>query len=169
MKKIRISSYCIILCVICQVFTCYPTFAITEAQNDAISDGCTSIHNTLKTIQSQDSRTRVYLGGYYEKFLSKFITPLNLRLVKNNLPSAELTANQTSFATARADFVDDFIDYQKSLEDLLAINCKTEPAAFYDKLKIVREKRETMAKDVTRLKGLISSHIKTVEKMKEEL
>ena len=158
--------------VFATIITCMattPVSAITEEQSSAISDGCTSIHNTLKTIQSQDSRTRVYLGGYYEKFLSKFITPLNLRLVKNNLPSAELTANQTSFATARADFVDDFIDYQKSLEDLLAINCKTEPAAFYDKLKIVREKRETMAKDVTRLKGLISSHIKTVEKMKEEL
>lgn len=149
--------------------TIMPTFAITEAQSNAISDGCTSIHNTLKTIQSQDSRTRVYLGGYYEKFLSKFIIPLNLRLIKNNLSDTELTNIQSSFAIAREDFTDDFIDYQKSLEELLTINCKTEPSAFYDKLKIVREKRETMAKDVTRLKSLISTHIKVVETVKENL
>ncbi len=158
--------------VFATIITCMataPVSAITKEQTSAISDGCTSIHNTLKTIQSQDSRTRVYLGGYYEKFLSKFIIPLNLRLIKNNLSDAELTNIQSSFATAREDFTDDFIDYQKSLEELLAINCKTEPATFYDKLKIVREKRETMAKDVTRLKSLISTHIKAVETVKENL
>ena len=144
-------------------------FALTPDQEGAISVHCESIRQTLKTVQHEDSRTRVYFGGYYETILNKFIVPLNLRLVKNNLTDTNLTASQATFSTDKINFNDDFIDYQKSLEELIAIDCKNNPTDFYDKLTLVREKRDTMRQDILALQNDIAAHVKFVGELKGRL
>ena len=144
-------------------------FALTPDQEGAISVHCESIRQTLKTVQHEDSRTRVYFGGYYETILNKFIVPLNLRLVKNNLADINLSTNQATFATDKINFNDNFIDYQKSLEELINIDCKNNPADFYNKLTLVREKRATMRQDIANLRRSIDTHINIVGELKGNL
>lgn len=149
-----------------------PTFAVTESpqptkdQAAKISANCSSIRQSLKNLQRSDSRARTYFGAIYETFSSKYLKPLNLRLVNNDISSPDLVKLQTAFATTRADFSDDFIDYSKSLEELIAIDCRLDPATFYQKLLDTREKRAQVAEDLKNLNSHLLDSVKKVEALK---
>lgn len=142
-----------------------PCLAISEEQEAVIKDHCSEVKEQLKTVQKNDARARVNLGSRYETILSKFIVPLNVRLVENNLPSAELVENQNKFTDAKTLFNSDYISYQQSLEELVAMDCKSEPGNFYDKLVRVRQKRKAVRQDVLNLRSLISQHVKLVTEL----
>lgn len=167
MKKKSLIFYFITFMLICQ----YPTgvMAISEEQATVITERCDNIKDDLKKVQKDDARVRVYLGGYYETILTKFITPLNVRLVENNLSSADLVENQNDFAVAKTLFSNDFVSYQQSLEELVGMDCKKEPEKFYDNLTVVRQKRRLMTQDVLKIRSLLSSHIRLVEGLKVRL
>ena len=139
---------------------------LSDYQKTTIIDHCDTIKDSLKSLQRVDSRTRVYLGRYYETILSNFITPLNLRLVENNISDTRLIENQTNFANRRTRFVNDFIVYQQALEEVLKVDCKNEPVKFYEKLASAREKRKVVNRDVSRLKGMTDEQVKLVEELK---
>lgn len=143
--------------------------AIEENQSKVIVERCDAIKEDLKKVQKEDARVRVYLGGYYETIVTKFIIPLNVRLVENNLSSAGLVENQNDFVEARTVFANDFISYQQVLEDLVGMDCKDDPSRFYDKLKITQQKRKVMSQDVLKIRSLISEHIKLVDNLKGRL
>ncbi len=142
-----------------------PVSAIAKNQEEAISDHCESIRNSLKTIQKNDAKARVHLGGRYETILSRFLVPLNVRLVENNLPSADLVENQNDFADTKVVFTNDYIEYQQNLEELVAMDCKNQPAEFYEKLVKVRQKRKTMEQDVMKMRTLITKQINAVNNL----
>lgn len=170
MKKFTLTLNCIILLMFCQVMTVVPTsYAITSEQQQAIATNCQQIKANLRTLQKTDAKARVYLGSYYETILTKFITPLNVRLVENNLSTAAFVENQNKFAEARIIFANDYIKYQQYLEELVAIDCKSEPDKFYEKLESVRRRRQTMEQDVLKLRTLISDHLKLVNDLKGKL
>ncbi len=146
-----------------------PVLAISESQKTAIVENCEVIRENLKTVQHQDSRTRVYLGRYYETILSKYITPLNVRLVENTMINSDLMDNQDSFSRTRNSFIIDFIEYQKGLEDLVATDCRVEPEIFYNKLVKVRERRKVVESDTVVLKELIMTQLNLVKGLREQL
>ena len=135
----------------------------------AIVEHCDTIKDDLKKVQKEDARVRVYLGGYYETILTKFITPLNVRLVENNLSSAGLVENQNSYVETRALFVKDFVSYQQELEELTGIDCKEKPDEFYSKLQLAQQKRKIMSQDALKMRSLISENIKLVNNLKGRL
>ncbi|MBQ6396148.1 hypothetical protein IJH89_01015 [Candidatus Saccharibacteria bacterium] len=145
------------------------TKALSEEARASISENCGSIRNSLKAVQRSDSRARTYFGSIYETVSSKYITPLNLRLVKNDLSNVSLINLQTSLSTYRADFSSDFIDYSKSLEELILIDCRLEPELFYNQLLSTRKKRKKVATDMKSINDTLVSSVKTVEKYKDSL
>ena len=167
MKKKWLIFNCITLMLFCQ----YPlgVSAISEAQKTAISDNCNSIKESLKNTQRADARTRVYFGGKFEMILSKFITPLNVKLVEKNVTNLGLIENQSNFADAKTSFSNDFIKYQQVLEELVGIDCKTEPEEFYEKLVKVRKQRELVGEDIVKVEKLISKNMKLVTDLKDSL
>ena len=168
MKKMMLGLMVVLsVFLVMPVMPVVPVGAISETQKTAIVERCDTIKNTLKTVQHVDSRTRVYLGRHYETIWSKYITPLNVRLVENNMPDSGLLTNQDSFAKARGAFAADFIEYQKSLEELVGIDCKAEPSRFYEVLITARSKRKIVAGDVTALRKLAIGQKNLVMKLKE--
>jgi len=139
---------------------------ISSEQRAIIVDHCDTIKDALKSLQRVDSRSRVYLGRYYEAILTNFITPLNLRLVENNISDSKLLDNQTNFANRRTSFVNDFIVYQQALEELVHTDCKSEPEKFYERLVVAREKRKVVNRDVSKLRGYTDEQKKLVEELK---
>lgn len=135
----------------------------------AISQNCSSIKVRLQRIQKDDARNRVHLGAQYETIANSLMLNLNLRLIKNNLASAELTKLQTSFVSEQKRFKDDYIGYSQELENVLKIDCRTEPTKFYYQLEIVRAKRDDVDASMRRLRGLITEHRELVVKTKGEL
>lgn len=141
--------------------------ALSEAQQGAISQNCATIKQSLEQLQRSDSRTRTYLGTTYETLANKFIVPLNLRLVKNNLPTfsdiqAEFTSDQTRFKDA-------YTDYMKSLGELIATDCQNKPDEFYDKLEITRKKREILQKTTKSLSELTDQQYNATAKLLEAM
>ncbi len=164
MKK----SFAVILILVMSV-TGTPVIAITSSQKNAIKDHCSTIKENLVNLQHTDSRARVYLGRYFETILNKYIVPLNLRLVENNTSDSELMENQSNFSTMREKFINDYIDYQKDLENLVAINCADEPEKFYEKLVSTRGKRKVVSQDVVKLKTLAGKQMNLVKSLKEKM
>ena len=167
MRKKRLIFYFITFMLICQYST--GVMAISEGQKNAIVDHCDAIKDNLKMVQRSDARARVFLGGYYEKILSKYVMPLNVRLVENNLSEVKLMENQTKIATGKTTFANDFVGYQKALEELVLMDCRTKPDKFYDTLVNVRKKRKTVYQDVLKMRELMSRNVQLVEELRSKL
>ena len=143
--------------------------AITDEKADNIVDNCTSIRDSLKRLQKDDSRSRVYLGQIYQHVIADYITPLNVRLVKNNLADSTLTEIQSEFTETREAFNRSFISYSKKLEELITINCKEKPEEFYKKLESVRTARKEVNKYTDDLLDIIRENRDTVKTVMESL
>lgn len=143
--------------------------AISDTQKGAIIDHCLLIRENLGNVQKSDAKVRVYLGGYYESILSKFIVPLNVRLVENNLSNAGFVENQNGIADTKTLFSNDFVSYQQDLEELVMMDCKQEPEKFYEKLEKVRQKRKIVEQDVLKMRSLFSEHVRLVNQLEGKL
>lgn len=142
---------------------------LTPEQSNAIVQNCSGIKQSLSKLQVIDSRTRTYLGSAYEAIAGRFITPLNLRLVKNGLPSEELFRIQNEFTTAQAAFRSQYVDYMREMDALIATDCAAHPQEFYDKLELVRARREDVRKITKTLAELTEAQYKTVTDLRATL
>ena len=158
--------FCLLVCGFVFVM---PVSAIAEEQKTAIVENCEIIRDNLKNVQRIDARARVFFGSHYETVLAKFMTPLNVRLVENNMSDVDLIENQNSFAAAKTAFVSDFVSYQQELEALVAMNCRAEPESFYTRLQLVREKRKIVAGDLAKMRELTLKNIELTQKLKRKL
>ena len=166
MKKINI----IISILICSlVLPSFNTFALSDVQKGSISTNCDTIQQTLKQLAKTDSKTRVYLGTAYEKVLTNFVTPLNLRLTKNNRPNNTLSTIQSNLASERDKFVETYTTYMKHLEEIGNIDCKTKPEEFYSRLETARSDRANLQKSALEINSLIHKHVENVTKLKDTL
>lgn len=143
--------------------------ALDKIQEDAIIQNCDNIKQSLIKLQHADSRTRTYLGSAYETISSRFITPLNLRLVKNNLPSTELLEIQSEFNTSQTAFRNQYVEYMRELESLIATECKSHPEDFSRKLDTVRTKRETLRQTTKKISELVDRQYTDVETLRGTL
>ena len=160
----------VIFCLlVCGFGFAMPASAISEEQKTAIVENCEVIRDNLKNVQRIDARARVFLGSHYETVLAKFMTPLNVRLVENNMSNTSLIENQSMFATTKVAFVNDFVSYQQELEALVAMNCRAEPENFYKRLQLVREKRKIVAGDLAKMRELTLKNIELTQRLKRKL
>ena len=167
---LRYGLYCIIAlsCAVClTLIISTPAEGITKKQQNAIMQNCTTIKQTIFQLQKVDSRTRTYLGTTYEMVLSRFIVPLNLRLVKNNRPT--LPDIQSEFTTMQDQFRSEYTEYMRELETLAAVDCSVHPDEFYGRLQIVREKRANLHQTSETLSKLAEELYMKVATLKDSL
>lgn len=171
MRKKTLFIYCITLMIICQglIGVTAEAGAISLTKAETITERCTAVQNQLRVVQRDDTKTRFYLGRYYETILNRFITPLNMRLTENNMMSEGFMGVQSDFAKARTNFTIDFIEYQRGMDDLVVADCKAEPENFYAQLEKVRDRRAKVADDVMKLRNLMDVHRGLVVGLMEEV
>ena len=162
------------LIVFCAVLTAaMPSnlFAVelTDEQIGNISSNCSSIKMQLQKVQRMDAKSRVHLGAQFEAIANSLMMNLNLRLVKNNRANGDIASQQANFSNVRERFKRDYINYQKELDALIAINCKDEPYHFYEQLETVRDRRDDMSWSINRLKEIADEHRRSVLDMREDL
>ena len=49
------------------------------------------------------------------------------------------------------------------------MDCKSDPQAFYDKLRTVRDKRNEISNSMQRIREIVGEHRESVSKLREEL
>lgn len=164
-------KFALIVAIILVASAVNPVSAKTlgEEQKGLISTNCSSLKLQLKRIQKDDARNRVHLGAQYESISTNLMMNLNLRLVKNNMASAKIAEQQTTFMSERDRFKNDYIGYSQELENLINIDCKSEPDKFYTQLKKTRTKREDVDKSVKRLNEILGRHRQSIRNLREEL
>ena len=140
-----------------------------SARLEAISENCANIKLALTQLQHADSRTRTYLGTSYETISSRFITPLNLRLERDNRSSGKLLSIQSEFITAQSDFRLAYTEYMRNLESLTAIDCSLEPKTFYQQLETTRTKRSALQTIVQKLNTLAEKQYQAVADLEKSL
>ncbi len=144
-----------------------PVEGLSERQQSAISQNCSTIQQSLSQLQKIDSRTRTYLGTTYETIANRFIIPLNLRLVKNNLST--LSDIQTDFTVQQTKFREAYTDYMRELESLIVCDCKNNPEEFYQKLVTTREKRAVLRTITEKLSALSTQQYAAVLDLRSRL
>lgn len=179
------SSFCCLLLGVFSttqaIFLSHPVYAeddilknvthrkLNDTERGNISMSCASIQTSLKNIQRNDSKTRVILGTNYQTLLSNYISPLNVRLIKNNLPDSTLISIQSETITSRNSFTNLFVTYSQRLESLISIDCKNQPDTFYSELENVRFLRSQLEESVNKVNIALSNHLKTVNQLREKL
>ncbi len=169
MAYTRRISYLVLSIMVLSASSVLPVEALEQNQQNAIIQNCDNIKSSLQKLQHSDSRTRTYLGSTYEAINGHFITPLNLRLVKSNFPSADLFQIQNDFAASQSSFRNNYVDYMRELENLITIDCIMQPKDFYKKLETVRNKREKLRTDTKNLSDLASKQYQTVQELQKNL
>ena len=139
-----------------------PKIKLTDDQRGEISMNCSSIKSSLKKLQVSDAKIRSLLGANYQTMLNSYITPFNLRLVKNNQNLGGLSDLQSNFVLQKNDFNSFYITYSQQFENLLSIDCQKNPDDFYNQLITTRESRKELNQKVEDL-------TKTVEKYLTEI
>lgn len=134
-----------------------------------ISENCTFIKQALTQLQRADSRTRTYLGSFYETVVNNFLSPINLRLVKNNRSVPDLMNIQSDFSIAQTTFRNRYTDYMRDLESLIGTDCEARPEEFATRLDVARDSRAKLHESVVRLSQLISEQETAVRKLQESL
>lgn len=142
---------------------------LNNTEKGNISTGCASIQTSLKNLQRNDSKARVLLGTSYQALLTNFLSPLNVRLVKNNLPDTNLTRIQSEMFASRNNFVNLFVTYSQHLETLISLDCKNQPDSFYYELENVRFLRDKLEESVTQTNSSITAHLQAVDQLKHNL
>lgn len=142
---------------------------LNDTERGNISMNCASIQTSLKNVQRNDSKTRVILGTNYQTLLSNYISPLNVRLIKNNLPDSTLISIQSETITSRNSFTNLFVTYSQRLESLISIDCKNQPDTFYSELENVRYLRSQLEESVNKVNTALSNHLKTINQLREKL
>ncbi|MBR5621317.1 hypothetical protein IKW75_02445 [Candidatus Saccharibacteria bacterium] len=136
---------------------------LSDDQKGAISQHCATTKQSLKTLQRTDARARSYLGAAYENLVTNYITPLDLRLINNGRPNANLTAIHSRIVETRKQFISEYTNYSQSLEDLIATDCQNSPEEFYTKLVSTREKRASLSTTTTNMRNLFSEYLTDVK------
>ena len=170
-KKSKITHLFLILAAFLLVFILFnsvhvsadtPKAKLTDDQRGEISMNCSSIKSSLKKLQVSDAKIRSLLGANYQTMLNSYITPFNLRLVKNNQNLGGLSDLQSNFVLQKNDFNSFYITYSQQFENLLSIDCQKNPDDFYNQLITTRESRKELNQKVEDL-------TKTVEKYLTEI
>ena len=167
----RFSLTLIILAVAVTICVALPVKAadLSEETKTRIVSQCSIIKDNLKNLQYEDSRVRVHIGRYYDAILDDFLKPLNIAMIGANLTDYGLIENQADYVKERSKFTNDYIAYQKNLEQLVSLDCKAEPAKFYKKLEEVRQNRKLVASDTATLRNLIEDQVKLVKRLRNDL
>jgi Asp-tRNA(Asn)/Glu-tRNA(Gln) amidotransferase C subunit len=165
----------IVFCVAVLSLNCFfpiSTFADEEISNEKLENvalNCESIKQTLRRVQNIDKNARVSIGRSYQNILANYITPLNIRIIKNNQKENKLAEIQSDYVNAREKFNAEYIAYSQEFENLLKIDCKNEPKSFYDQLVATRQKRTDVAAASSKLREIIKNHIDEVKLFSETL
>ena len=143
--------------------------APSNEQIENIKTNCSSIKHSLKQVQNSDRNTRVAIGYSYQTILADFMTPLNVRLIKNNLIRPELSEIQNRFTNLREEFNHKYIEYSQELESLINIDCISEPESFYHRLESTRNKRSEVLNLAEQIDSTIANHKSVIENLKNSL
>jgi hypothetical protein len=123
----------------------------TESQLVQIRTRCSEVQAALSRVHANDALLRVNRGQLYERLSTKLTVPLNSRIALNRLDGSTLLTTTSSYEQHLNDFRAHYQAYEENLSATMRIDCKKQPAKFYDSLQTAREKRQIVQESTHQL------------------
>jgi anaerobic glycerol-3-phosphate dehydrogenase len=138
---------------------------LDQAHTATVVANCGLAQSTLQRFRNSDTSTRINRGRNYDQVLKLFYA-MNARAANNNITEPRLADLTKNFEDRLNDFRNRYNEYNDRLKGTIDIDCKQQPAAFYDDLTKSREKRADIKAVISELDALISRYQTTVEELK---
>lgn len=165
--KVTVRRSLTIFAMFVMAFTLAPSIAgaetgatMSDQQLTQIRNRCSEVQATLSRVHSNDALLRVNRGQVYERLSTKLMVPLNSRVALNRLDGSSLLTVTSNYEQHLSDFRLRYQSYEEQLSSTMKIDCKKQPAKFYDSLKLARERRQFVADSVNSLAKDITDYKK---------
>lgn len=132
--------------------------SLPEEQVERIRQNCVSAQATLYRLHANDALRRVNLGPLYENISTKLMAPLNSRIALSRQEGLKLAATTLEYDRHIDLFRTSYNDYEKTMSNTLALNCREKPVEFYDSVASTREKRLRLHEDTKTLATLLDAY-----------
>lgn len=116
---------------------------IEDSRIDLIRSVCVSSQGSMQRVLVSDRVTRINRGRAYEDTL-KLLAAFNSRAALNTYDVSGLVANTSVLESQFSKFKTQYLDYEQKLKVVIDVNCKEQPAEFYNNLQRARASREAL-------------------------
>lgn len=164
MKRAGIVTIALLMAV--SYLAAVPANAIPS--DDAIRAACVPVKSALSQTEKNDAALRINRGRIYME-ISDLLYAMNARLNNNKHSAPKLSQITEDFVTELDLFRSNYSKYDDGLVELTTLNCGKDPSGFYTKLQEVRQKREGLRDNVTKLDQLLADYQTEWNVVKEDL
>ncbi|MEO5691328.1 MAG: hypothetical protein ABIQ64_04030 [Candidatus Saccharimonadales bacterium] len=113
---------------------------LTQEEQTMLRNNCKSAQRTMQRIQYVDPVARVNRGIAYNN-VTKLMSAMTARAAFNAYSIPQFSIETEAVQNLRAQFAEDYTDYEIALRDLINFDCTENPKEFYERLVDVRAKR----------------------------
>jgi hypothetical protein len=131
---------------------------LTDAQIEGIRGRCDQSKQEIERLRKADRLLRVNLGKQYEWIAKRLMAPLGSRIALNGLEGVELSATVVEYNRALAGFRENYLQYDRSIDDILGMNCNEQPIEYYTAIERTRELRRDTHESTKRLAELAKQY-----------
>lgn len=131
---------------------------LPEEHIQRIRQNCVTAQTALNQLHASDALLRVNRGKLYENISTKLMAPLNSRIALNREEGLRLAATTLEYDRQIDIFRSDYINYERSMSNILEINCVDKPVEFYEGVQSTREMRQRLHGDTETLTMLLQAY-----------
>ena len=155
-----------LLALLCAPNVSAETETLTDKQIEVIRQNCVTAQSSMQRLELNEAVTRRNRGVSYESTL-KLMAALNSRIAFNKLYAPSLTSLTAEVEKKRAQFVDDYKNYNNTYNVAMKLpNCKEQPVTFYDYLTQTRELRTKLSTTINDIDHLLDSYQQSLNDLK---
>ncbi len=153
----KLSNFFVFLCGLVLV-VCSPSSVFAQdAKTDLVVAQCSQLHTNLKELEARDLVSRTNMGREYEN-IDKQISAFTERVQNNNYNNQSFLDLQTQYKSAVNQFRAAYVQYDDSINELIAIDCQSKPSDFLTTLDKTKTLRTAVNDKVTSVSSILSQY-----------
>jgi hypothetical protein len=141
---------------------------LTSLQAQILTSKCSPAQDILSKVKSKDNTTAEKRKQTYTELSAKVSSVTDI-LQKKGIDTTALKNAKDEYNSAANQYLIDSDSYKTAIEDVVSIDCKSDPAGFEATLVSSRQLRAKLATDSSQIKNKISEITKILASAKEEL
>lgn len=138
---------------------------LTQDNLNIIEQTCVSAQGQLARVQINDKLVRINRGGDYNSLI-RLMQALDARAASNNYDTSSLIPIAGSLSDKYQQFASDFTKYDNTVDNVIQMNCRSQPAVFYSALTQARGLRAQLANDIKEMDTLVDQYQQLVTQFK---
>jgi hypothetical protein len=140
----------------------------TAARAAQIASKCSLAQTAVGQLRTKDTKARVARNQAYTTLATR-LNNIVINLGNQGFNASELFAKQKQLNDAINKYLATAMDYKTAVDDLVNMDCKSDPAGFEATLSLVRSHRAQLASDGAAIKAQLKPLIDTLNTVKHSL